>query len=47
MSKIQGRKRESLRRIVDVCMLILLLCLMSYQVTPDGMHSCISSNTRP
>ena len=31
-------KRYDFRRIVDVCMVVLLLCLMSYQVTGEEKH---------
>ena len=35
---MQKRKRADIRRIVDLCMTILLLCLMSYQVTGEEKH---------
>ncbi len=38
MSKMQSMKRNGLRKLADVCMLILLLCLMSYQVTGEEKH---------
>ena len=38
MSSMQSIKRDGLRKLVDVCMLILLLCLMSYQVTGEEKH---------
>ncbi len=38
MSSMQSKKRDGLRKLVDVCMLILLLCLMSYQVTGEEKH---------
>jgi len=38
MSKMQSMKRDGLRKLVDACMLILLLCLMSYQVTGEEKH---------
>ena len=38
MSKRQGLKRDGLRKFADACMLILLLCLMSYQVTGEEKH---------
>lgn len=38
MSSMQSIKRDGLRKFVDVCMLILLLCLMSYQVTGEEKH---------
>lgn len=38
MSGMQSIKRDGLRKLVDLCMLILLLCLMSYQVTGEEKH---------
>ena len=38
MSSMRSIKRDGLRKLVDVCMLILLLCLMSYQVTGEEKH---------
>ena len=38
MSNMQSIKRDGPRKLVDVCMLILLLCLMSYQVTGGEKH---------
>ena len=35
---MQKRKKADIRRIVDLCMTILLLCLMSYQVTGEEKH---------
>ena len=36
---MQGKKNNSMvKRIVDVCMTILLLCLMAYQVTGEQAH---------
>ena len=35
---MQSIKRDGLRKLVDVFMLILLLCLMSYQVTGGEKH---------
>ncbi len=35
---MQKGKRNHIRLIVDGCMLILLLCLMSYQVTGEKLH---------
>ena len=35
---VRHRKRNRLRRVVDVCLLVLLLCLMSYQVTGEEKH---------
>ena len=39
---MQGKKNNSMvKRIVDVCMTILLLCLMAYQVTGEQAHEWI------
>ena len=38
MSSIQSIKRDGLRKLVDLCMLLLLLCLMAYQVTGEEKH---------
>ncbi len=38
MSGMQSIKRDGLRKLVDLCMLLLLLCLMSYQVTGEEKH---------
>ncbi|MBQ6365338.1 MAG: SUMF1/EgtB/PvdO family nonheme iron enzyme [Oscillospiraceae bacterium] len=38
---MQGIKRNRFRKIVDICMVILLLCLMSYQVTGEEKHEWI------
>lgn len=35
---MQKTRRINARRIVDICMTILLLCLMSYQVTGEEKH---------
>ena len=35
---MQSIKRDGLRKLVDLCMLLLLLCLMSYQVTGEEKH---------
>ena len=35
---MQKTKRLDFRRIVDVCMVVLLLCLMSYQVSGEEKH---------
>ena len=35
---IQRGRRNALRLIVDVCMLLLLLSLMSYQITGEALH---------
>ena len=35
---MQSIKRDGLRKLVDACMLVLLLCLMSYQVTGEEKH---------
>ena len=34
-------KINIIKRIVDVCMTVLLLCLMAYQVTGDALHEWI------
>ena len=37
---MNGKKnRMTVRRIVDICMTVLLLCLMAYQVTGEEAHS--------
>ena len=33
---MQGNHNTNVKRIVDVCMTVLLLCLMAYQVTGEG-----------
>lgn len=39
---MQGKKNNSMvKRIVDVCMTVLLLCLMAYQVTGEQAHEWI------
>ncbi len=39
---MQGKKNSSMvKRIVDVCMTVLLLCLMAYQVTGEQAHEWI------
>ncbi len=38
---MQGIKRNRFWKIVDICMVILLLCLMSYQVTGEEKHEWI------
>ena len=38
MSNIHSIRRDGLRKLVDACMLILLLCLLSYQVTGEEKH---------
>ena len=35
---MQGKHNIMLRRIVDVCMTVLLLCLIAYQVTGEATH---------
>ena len=35
---MHGVKRDRFRKVVDICMLVLLLCLMSYQVTGEEKH---------
>ena len=34
-------KKDIIKRIVDACMTVLLLCLMSYQVTGETLHEWI------
>ena len=31
-------KKNMIKRIVDVCMIVILLCLMAYQVTGEELH---------
>ena len=38
---MQGRQNMMIKRIVDVCMTVLLLCLMAYQVTGEALHERI------
>lgn len=38
---MRGTKKRSLRLIVDLCMSLLLLCLMAYQVTGEALHEWI------
>ncbi len=38
MSKTNSIRRDVLRKAVDLFMLLLLLCLMSYQVTGEALH---------
>lgn len=38
---MQGKHNTMIKRIVDVCMTILLLCLMAYQVTGQALHEWI------
>ena len=35
---MQSSGRRSFQKIIDVCMIILLLCLMAYQVTGEELH---------
>ncbi len=35
---MQKEKKLNIRRIVDICMTVLLLCLMAYQVTGEAAH---------
>ena len=39
---MQGKHNTMIKRIVDVCMTVLLLCLMAYQVTGEVLHEWIS-----
>ena len=38
---MQKKQNAMIRRIVDVCMTVLLLCLMAYQVTGEALHEWI------
>ena len=38
---MQGNHYTMVKRIVDVCMTVLLLCLMAYQVTGEALHEWI------
>ena len=38
---MQGKQNMMIKRIVDVCMTVLLLCLMAYQVTGEALHEWI------
>ena len=38
---MQGKQNIRIKRIVDVCMTVLLLCLMAYQVTGEALHEWI------
>ncbi len=38
---MQGKHSTTIKRIVDVCMTVLLLCLMAYQVTGEVLHEWI------
>ena len=38
---MQGKQNMMIKRIVDVCMTVLLLCLMAYQVTGEAAHEWI------
>ena len=38
---MQGKYNTMIKRIVDVCMTVLLLCLMAYQVTGEVLHEWI------
>lgn len=38
---MQGKQLTKIRRIVDVSMTVLLLCLMAYQVTGEALHEWI------
>lgn len=35
---MNARKNNVIKKIVDVCMTVLLLCLMAYQVTGETLH---------
>ncbi len=38
---MQSKQSTMIKRIVDVCMTVLLLCLMAYQVTGEALHEWI------
>ena len=38
---MQEKHNTMIKRIVDVCMIVLLLCLMAYQVTGEVLHEWI------
>ena len=38
---MQGKHNTMIKRTVDVCMTVLLLCLMAYQVTGEALHEWI------
>ena len=38
---MQGKNNTMIKRIVDVCMTVLLLCLMAYQVIGEALHEWI------
>ena len=38
---MNGKNRMMVRRLVDICMTVLLLCLMAYQVTGEVAHEWI------
>ena len=38
---MQAKQNMMIKRIVDVCMTVLLLCLMAYQVTGEALHEWI------
>ena len=38
---MQAKRNMVIKRIVDVCMTVLLLCLMAYQVTGEALHEWI------
>lgn len=38
---MQGNKKNSIKWMIDVCMTVLLLCLMAYQVTGEQAHEWI------
>jgi len=38
---MQKKQNIMIKRIVDVCMTVLLLCLMAYQVTGEALHEWI------
>ena len=38
---MQGKHSTIVNRMVDVCMTVLMLCLMAYQVTGEKYHEWI------
>ena len=38
---MQGKSSTIVKRTVDVCMTVLMLCLMAYQVTGEKYHEWI------
>ena len=40
-STMQGKEKSYIKKAVDICMTVLLLCLMAYPVTGEGLHEWI------